>query len=382
MPKRNGGLSPAQNKPKSLEMNSTPPSPDRPFRILSLDGGGIRGLYTARFLADLEAQLQRDGQEHTSLYQHFDLICGTSTGGIIALALALGMPARELVHLYSHHAKDIFGAGRNLVSWLGTARYSNKKLEALLKEKFAPYSPDGNTRLGHARTRVCIPVFNAVSGKVSVYKTCHHKDFIRDYQMPAYQVGMSTAAAPTYFDPYSPRYLADVTEEEVIISHNVDGGIFANNPALIGLTEAHGCLAVPWTNIRLLSIGTGRQAFTERPEQRWWGLFYWANKKRILDMILHAQADHTDSVCQVLSRGAGREAPQAFLYERVQFDFLNKQEYVDLDTTSPAKLKALQERASNQFRERGRRIIDTFCAEPTAAFAPCRSLSQPALVAA
>lgn len=363
-------------------MTSTTTDSTRPFRILSLDGGGIRGLYTARFLADLEAQLQRDGNPHTALYEHFDLICGTSTGGIIALALALGMPARDLVQLYSSHAKDIFGAGRNLVSWLGTARYSNKKLESLLKEKFAAYSIDGNTRLGHARTRVCIPVFNAVSGKVSIYKTCHHKDFIRDYQIPAYQVGMSTAAAPTYFDPYSPRYQADVTEEEVIISHNVDGGIFANNPALIGLTEAHGCLAVPWADMRLLSIGTGRQAFTERPEQRRWGLVYWARKMRILDMILHAQADHTDSVCQVLSRGAGREAPQAFLYDRVQFDFLSKQEYVDLDTTDPAKLAALQERASNHFRERGRRIIDQFCTGPAPAYVPCRPLGQPALVAA
>lgn len=351
----------------------------RPFRILSLDGGGIRGLYTARFLADLEAQLQRDGNKATSLYQHFDLICGTSTGGIIALALALGMPARDLVHLYSHHAKDIFGAGRNLVSWLGTARYSNKKLEALLKEKFAPYSPDGNTRLGHARTRVCIPVFNAVSGNVSVYKTCHHGEYTRDYQMPAYQVGMSTAAAPTYFDPYSPRYLADITEEEVAISHNVDGGIFANNPSLIGLTEAHGALSVPWSNIRLLSIGTGNKRFSERPEQRNWGLFYWANKKRILDMLLHAQANHTDNVCKVLSQGVGRESPRAFLYERVQFEFASKQEYVDLDTTDPTKLAALQERASNHFKDRGRKIINDFCTEPADAFEPCLSLRSSAL---
>lgn len=357
-------------------MSITTPSPGRPFRILSLDGGGIRGLYTAHFLADLEAQLQRDGNEHTSLYQHFDLICGTSTGGIIALALALGMPAKELVQLYSHHAKDIFGSGRNLFSRLGTAQYSNKKLEALLKEKFKPYSPNGDTRLGHARTRVCIPVFNAVSGKVSVYKTCHHGEYTRDYQMPAYQVGMSTAAAPTYFDPYSPRYLADVTEEEVVISHNVDGGIFANNPALIGLTEAHGALSVPWNNIQLLSIGTGNKRFSELPKQRNWGLFYWANpiKKRILDMMLHAQADYTDNVCKVLSQGVGRESPQAFLYERVQFDFVNKQEYVDLDTTDPGKLAALQERASNHFKDRGRKIINDFCTKPTQAFTPCLPL--------
>jgi len=360
-------------------MSFTTPSPERPFRILSLDGGGIRGLYTARFLADLEAQLKRDGNEHTSLYQHFDLICGTSTGGIIALALALGMPARELVHLYSHHAKDIFGSGRNWISRLGTAQYSNRKLEALLKEKFKPYSPNGDTRLGHARTRVCIPVFNAVSGKVSVYKTCHHGEYTRDYQMPAYQVGMSTAAAPTYFDPYSPRYLADETEEEVIISHNVDGGVFANNPSLIGLTEAHGALSVPWANIQLLSIGTGNKRFSEPREQRHWGLFHWVKSKRILDMMLHAQADYTDNICKVLSQGVGRESPQAFLYERVQFNFLNEQEYVDLDTTDPAKLADLQERASNHFKDRGRKIINDFCTDPVPAFTPCLPLRSLAL---
>lgn len=363
-------------------MSLTSPSLERPFRILSLDGGGIRGLYTARYLADLEAQLQRDGNEHTSLYQHFDLICGTSTGGIIALALALGMPARELVHLYSHHAKDIFGSSRNWFARKVIAQYSNTSLETLLKDKFAPYSPDGNTRLGHARTRVCIPVFNAASGNVSVYKTCHLEKLERDYQMPAYQVGMSTAAAPTFFDPYSPRYQADITNEDVAISHNIDGGIFANNPALIGLTEAHSQLAIPWAKIRLLSIGTGSKRFMEGHRKRLWGEIHWAWKKRIVDMILHAQSDYTDKMCQVLSQGVGGEAPRAFLYERVQFEFLNEKDYVDLDTTKLSKLDYLQERASNQFREHGRRIIKNFCAEPAAVFNPCRTLGQPKFITA
>jgi patatin-like phospholipase/acyl hydrolase len=344
-----------------------------------LDGGGIRGLYTARFLADLEAQLQRDGNQATALHQHFDLICGTSTGGIIALALALGMPARDLVHLYSHHANDIFGSSRSRFGQLFAAQYSNQRLEALLKEKFRAYSPNGDTRLGHARTRVCVPVFNSVSGRVNVLKTCHHGDFIRDYQMPAYQVAMSTAAAPTYFNPYSARYPADQTEEEVLVSNNIDGGIFANNPSLIGLMEAHGTLAIPWVNIRLLSIGTGTQRFTERPEQRRWGLLYWLKKKRLLEMLLHAQADHTDSVCQMLSRGVGREIPQAFLYERVQFNFQTAKDYVELNTTDPRKLAGLQERASTQFRERGRQIIADFCTEPIAPFTPCRPLRSQVL---
>lgn len=249
-----------------LPLNTSP----QPFRILSLDGGGIRGLFIARFLANLEAQLKRDGNLATSLYQHFDLICGTSTGGIIALALALGMPAQELVDLYAHHATDIFGSGRSFFSRLGTAQYPNQKLEALLKAKFQPYSPNGDTRLGHAKTRVCIPVFNATSGRVNVYKTCHHPGLIRDYHIPAYQVAMSTAAAPTYFNPYSPTYLTNETQEKVTITHNIDGGIFANNPALIGLTEAHRALEIPWADIRILSIGTGSKTYIEQPNQRRW----------------------------------------------------------------------------------------------------------------
>lgn len=348
-----------------------------PFRILSLDGGGIRGLFIARFLANLEAQLKRDGNPATSLYQHFDLICGTSTGGIVALALALGMPAQDLVQLYSHHAKDIFGSGRSLISRLGTAQYPNQKLEALLNEKFKPYSPNGDTRLGHAKTRVCIPVFNATSGKVNVYKTCHHPGLIRDYHMPAYQVAMSTAAAPTYFNPYSPTYITNETQEKVTITHNVDGGIFANNPALIGLTEAHRALEVPWADIRILSIRTGTRTFTEQSKQRNWGLLHWIGNKeiRLLDMILHAQADFIDNTCKVLSRGVGEEAPHHFLYDRVQFEFRSKEEYVNLDTTDPTKLNDLQERADNLFKLRGRKVANDFCVTPVTPFKPCSILS-------
>lgn len=352
---------------------SLPDASSQPFRILSLDGGGIRGLFVARFLANLEAQLKRDGNATTSLHQHFDLICGTSTGGIIALALALGMPAQELVTLYSEHANDIFGAGRSLISRLGTAQYPSQKLEALLKKKFQPYSPNGDTRLGHAKTRVCIPVFNATSGKVNVYKTCHHPKLIRDYHIPAYQVAMSTAAAPTYFNPYSPEYITNETQEKVTITHNIDGGIFANNPSLIGLTEAHRALEVPWANIRLLSIGTGSKAFTEQPKQRKWGLMHWIGNRevRLLDMILHAQADFIDNTCKVLSRGVGEEAPHHFLYDRVQFEFRSKADYVSLDTTDPAKLRDLQERADSLFKIRGCKIISDFCTGPVAPFTPC-----------
>lgn len=77
------------------------------FKILSIDGGGIRGIIPAKILALAEQELQRTGQANR-ICDYFDLICGTSTGGIIAIGLALGMPASEILSLYRDHAREIF----------------------------------------------------------------------------------------------------------------------------------------------------------------------------------------------------------------------------------------------------------------------------------
>ena len=102
------------------------------FKILSIDGGGIKGVFPAKILTSIEQEIG-DGQ----IYKHFDLICGTSTGGIIALALSLGIPAKEVLNLYKDKAKDIFGSkNRNILS---KPFYNNKTLEKLLREIFRKY---------------------------------------------------------------------------------------------------------------------------------------------------------------------------------------------------------------------------------------------------
>src|SRR5688500_16504405 len=123
------------------------------FKILSIDGGGIRGVYPARLLCELEDELTRSSN-NARLCDYFDLICGTSTGGIIAIGLALGMPAQEILNLYKKNATGIFKKEAFRFGFLQSI-YSNDFLHDLLKEIFSKYSSNGDTRLGHAKTRLC-----------------------------------------------------------------------------------------------------------------------------------------------------------------------------------------------------------------------------------
>jgi len=188
-----------------------------------------------RFLTQLEEELKSSGKENWQVYQNFDLICGTSTGGIIALALALGIPAKEIHELYLEHAKQIFGSKRKFKQIFLSA-YRRDTLQTLLRSKFS--SEEGKElRLKDCKTNVCIPVYDLVEGKPSVYKNDYHPRFTRDYHIPAYQVALATAAAPTFFDPFSSEYI-DLNGLNKSFSNKVDGGVFANNPTLLGIIEA------------------------------------------------------------------------------------------------------------------------------------------------
>ena len=88
---------------------------DKKFRVLSLDGGGIRGIFPAVILSEIEKELKAKGLENWQIFQNVDLLFGTSTGGILALALSLGIPAEEIKDLYFNNAKNIFGNKKGLL---------------------------------------------------------------------------------------------------------------------------------------------------------------------------------------------------------------------------------------------------------------------------
>jgi len=204
-------------------------------RILSIDGGGIKGVFPISFLAVLEQATS------ARIADHFDLIVGTSTGGIIALALGLGYSAAEVLTFYEQLGPQVFAGSRlvRAVRWVGLSRYDSGPLRQALQSKF------GERRLGESGTRLVIPATNLETGEVHVYKTPHHPRFDRDYLEKAVDVALATAAAPTYFPTH--RTAASVPL--------IDGGVWAINPVGVAAVEAVGVLDWPRESIKILSLG-------------------------------------------------------------------------------------------------------------------------------
>jgi len=175
-------------------------------RVLCIDGGGIRGIFPAKFLAELEGELTARGNEKQQVFQHFDLITGTSTGGILAIGLALGIPAIKLYQLYRENARKIFGSKRGILKQLQYSAHDRGHLEMLLQEEFRAVNGGVDPRLGDCKTGVCVPVYDLMEGRASMLKSRYHSAFNRDYHIPAYQAALATEAAPTFFDPYTSGY--------------------------------------------------------------------------------------------------------------------------------------------------------------------------------
>lgn len=338
------------------------------FKILSIDGGGIRGVFPAQYLANLEARLWDEGKSG-KLFEHFDLICGTSTGGIIALGLALGIPASEMVSLYENNRKKIFQRFGNM---LIRRKHSRKNLEKLIRKKYRD-ALDGvnDPRLDDLKTRVCITGYDIVNAAPKVYKTPHKECYHVDKHRFAYQVALSTGAAPTYFSPYSGEYekMDGISKETIPLT--VDGGVFSNNPTLIGIIEATSGLGVPIEDLEVISLGTGAEVYSENnartflwvPIPRLWGRFYWINKVRILNLMMQSQSQHVHNMVSVMSGGTGENKTEIFPYHRVQTT-LDKNSEIPMDTRDKRKLETLKNRANSVFQNNGSIITNLVTGTP------------------
>ena len=263
-------------------------------RVLSIDGGGIRGIIPAIALAELEA---RAGRPVADL---FDLIAGTSTGGILALALARpgedGRPAwsaATLVELYEQEGPAIFS--RPVAHQVRTIRglvdekYPSDGLEAALMRYL------GETRLSQALTNVLVTAYETERRKPFFFKSAAALiDPGRDFTMAA--AARATAAAPTYFEPS--RLEAEGTADYFSL---VDGGVFATNPGMCAYAEVR--RHRPDAEVVLLSLGTGQLT---RPlpyhDVKDWGIVEWA--RPILDVVFDGVSDTVDyQLDQLLGTG-------------------------------------------------------------------------------
>lgn len=219
-------------------------------RILCIDGGGIMGTLPASFLASLEEDLDRP------IGEYFDLIAGTSTGGILAIGLAMGIPACDLLKLYVERGPHIFGQSEGILANLAGGTWRR------MKHVFAPkHDADllraelievlGTKRIGEAKTRLVIPAWDADHRGVYIFKTAHHKRLKTDYKRLAVDAAMATAAAPTYYKRHR-------TAEDVGL---LDGGVWANNPIALAVVEAITLLGWPAESLRVLSLGCVNEVY-------------------------------------------------------------------------------------------------------------------------
>lgn len=268
---RSAGSIPVRRIPQSW-------SPDRDFRILAIDGGGIRGIFPAAVLADLESVLGNG----SSIVSHFDLVAGTSTGGILALGLGAGKSAREIRDLYMYRGPEIFPplwdnllgriwkAFRNNVLNATFHRYSRQSLERVLQEFL------GDRIFGESCVRHVIPAFDGRFSEVFIFKTRHHRDYEHDWRSRMVDVALATSAAPTIYRPLeSGGYRL------------IDGGVWANNPVMLAVVEAMIAYDVPRERIKVLSIGCGDEPYHVTRRMIWGGLWPW---RKIIGAAMRAQS--------------------------------------------------------------------------------------------
>lgn len=310
------------------------------FNILSIDGGGIRGIHAAKILAEFENYLQKNS-ERKSLWEHFDLITGTSTGGIIAIALALGIPATEILEMYQTKASTIFGNKKGIIRSLFYAAHDRADLANIIRTLFKTYHDHADPLIGQCKTNIAVPIYDLNNGTPRVLKTQYNSLLTRDHQMPAYMAALATSAAPTFFDPYSTRYI-NSKKQPVDFFHIVDGGVFANNPSLGCLIEVQDSFNVKLEDISMLSIGSGHTLKYDPVLRENYGIIYWMQKKRIIETFLQAQAQEVENLISIMKNGIGKAKPDRFHYLRLNFEMVPRSQ-VELDETRARQLLYLAE---------------------------------------
>jgi hypothetical protein len=236
--------------------------------------------FSCFFLASLEERL------NNPIGNYFDLIAGTSTGGILALGLGLGFSAKRLLKFYETLGQQVFGGSRvvRFLKQFGFSKYSQKPLRVALESKF------GNRKIGNSRTRLVIPSLNLETGEVHVFKTAHHPRLEMDYKKLAIEAALATAAAPTFFPTY--RSTAGIPL--------VDGGMWANNPVGFVVVEALGVLGWDKDKLRILSIGCTRSPLDVGLGRHFGlGKFYWCQK--VVDIFMSGQSSASLGTAQLLA---------------------------------------------------------------------------------
>jgi patatin-like phospholipase/acyl hydrolase len=324
-------------------------------KILVLDGGGIKGVVAASFLATLEEATGK------SIADYFDLVVGTSTGGILALGLGMGMRPAEIVSFYEQDGPRIFSQLNEFDKPVWWQRFLNKlsknarAVKHLAKPKYtsemltdALTRAFGNKRLGDSKLRLVIPSFFAETNELYVFKTRHAPRFEHDHLKSVVEVAKSTAAAPTYFESH--QYSSG--------GSLLDGGVYANNPVGVAITEAIGVLDWDRKNTFILRLGCTQEAIDTT------SIKGKMDAGQIIDLMFRAQSEAANGMAYLLT-GHTREQPKYFPIQPT----VAKNQY-QLDGTN--KIKALKGIGHSEARNALPMMREYFLDERVEPFIPYR----------
>lgn len=315
-------------------------------KILSIDGGGIRGILSGTILNYIETELQRrTNNPNTRLADHFDLIAGTSTGGILTCTYLIvdengqtKYSAADALNIYLERGGDIFNLpfSRKIWSLFGIRRpkYSVDSLESALHDYF------GESMTADLK-RPCIITSYDIRDRKAVFfnKVDGINNPVRNYKVR--DVARATSAAPTYFKP---ARIKSAIDSPLVL---VDGGVFANNPALCAYAEARTLdfakqdtpseIAFPSAeDMFLLSLGTGTE---QQPyyydSAKNWGMLKWIQP--IIDIMMSGNSETVDYQLKQMFKAV----KHADCYHRIQPSLHNAKS--QMDDVSPQNLKALHE---------------------------------------
>jgi uncharacterized protein len=258
------------------------------MKLLCIDGGGIRGIFAIAILQALEEEVGYPVGEF------FDVVAGTSTGAIIAASVSLNKNMKEVYESYKHYGEKIFT--RQAKVGLFKSVYSDRSLRHLLKKAF------GEVEMKDIHKPLLIPAVDITHGKPFIHRSNYGHPESEDLSIKLWDAVLSSCSAPVYFPPnkIGDEYLS------------IDGGLWANNPSLVGLTESIHYFEKSMDEINILSIGTGLQTidFTNDNEKYWgirqWLPFHFPSMKvtpKLLDLALHLSSESVSYHCQLLLKG-------------------------------------------------------------------------------
>jgi patatin-like phospholipase/acyl hydrolase len=243
------------------------------FKILSIDGGGIRGVYPAHILKCFEEKLG------INLLESFDMIAGTSTGSIIAAGVACNIRAAEMVNMYKEHGADIFKKKKSRIPFKKQSTATQLMLESVYESSSLSDVLNGvfnDITLGQVAKPLILPATDVGNGGVHVFKSAYDPTFIRDRSVKVRDAVLASCSAPTFFDPHKVN--------EYLLS---DGGLWANNPALVAAIDAQKRLGINYDDIQMVSIGTGHSkvAYGLKHKGGWGFATGWKHKEFINFML-------------------------------------------------------------------------------------------------